>query len=66
MNCQYPIFSLCPNESTTQIDLLGGKSILVCDRCAKHSKISSEFFEDHDRKFIQQVQTWLENENRNY
>jgi ketopantoate reductase len=46
----------CQNEATTEITMLHGNVVHLCDRCAKYIQICSEIWEPIDREIIKNLQ----------
>jgi len=46
----------CQNEATTEVTMLHGNKVMLCDRCAKYMQICSEILEPIDREIIRNLQ----------
>jgi hypothetical protein len=57
MKCQTTrMFENCKNDATTEITMLHGNKVHLCDRCAKYMQICSEILEPMDREIIKNLQ----------
>ncbi|MFA5766446.1 MAG: hypothetical protein WC919_00795 [Candidatus Paceibacterota bacterium] len=50
------MFEYCKNEAITEITMLHGNVVHLCDRCAKFTQICSEILEPIDREIIKNLQ----------
>jgi hypothetical protein len=56
MKCQTTrMFENCQNEATTEVAMLHGNVVHLCDRCAKYIQICSEILEHIDREIIKSL-----------
>jgi hypothetical protein len=57
MKCQTThMFEYCKNEATTEIVMLHGNKIMLCDRCAAYVRMCEEILEPIDREIIKNLQ----------
>lgn len=49
------MFENCKNDATTDIPMLHGNILHLCDRCANYMKMCSEILEPIDREIIRNL-----------